>query len=98
MKNTITREKIEKLHKLIVDLDDYEHCSMCLFDEDGTEVDTIEEAFVAQVEVVDYDGNHDYETLDSLLKEAGIARSDCEPYYGDHLDGSIYGYEIRIAK
>lgn len=92
----VTREQIERLVDLVRQVDDREHCKYAFYAGDYCEVDTYEEAEYVEVEVVDYDGGHDYGFLRRMLQDAGIDPNECKPFGGDHLDGCVYGYKVIL--
>lgn len=104
MKNTITFKQIDLAIKAFETRQDCDnepvwHSSRIL-DETGEEWNECDdsEAVKWEVEVVDYDGEHDYDILTSVLREVGVELDwfTVEAYNGDSEDGRIFGFILAI--
>lgn len=98
----ISPEQIKQLVVAASRIEDEAACDVSLFrfvdDDEFEQVYEIDEADFVELQIVDYDDNHDYGTLDSLLSDVGVATDALEMFDGDHERGVLYGYKINVAK
>lgn len=95
MKNTITPEIIlaaEKLADTYNEKSMLECISYTMLDASGDSVNDIAAAVSWQIEIIDYDGHHDLDTLREILSRCGVQISDIEFAYSDTPATTPYEY------